>query len=43
MEQDKAYKNSPSGKSWLNSKDLDYLMQTLCVTLEIGVGFPIVI
>jgi hypothetical protein len=35
MEQDKAYKNSPLEKSWLNSKDLDCLMQTLCVTLGI--------
>lgn len=35
MEQDKAYENSPLEKSWLNSNDLDYLMRTLCATLEI--------
>lgn len=35
MEQDKVYANSPVEKSWLNSNDLDYLMQTLCATLEI--------
>lgn len=35
MEQDKVYENSPLEKSWLNSNDLDYLMQTLCAILVI--------
>ena len=35
MEQDKVYENSLLEKSWLNSNDLDYLMQTSCAILEI--------